>query len=113
MGIPKRRRSGNLGEGDTFVDQHDRNIFADWVENLTVGANQAPVQLFSNGFLRLVFQCASLNDAVDFLNQHIVRENHCLFGFRTAQNGQEILIKIHFFGYVVGHSLSHNLTQVG
>ena len=113
MGMPEGRRLGNLGERDTFVDQHDRNVFADGVENLTVGANQAPVELFRDGLLRLVFQCASLDGTVDFLNQHIVRENHSLLGFRTAQNGQEILIEINFFGHVVGHSISHNLTQVG
>ena len=55
VGMPEGRRLGNLGERDTFVDQHDRNVFADGVENLTVGANQAPVELFRDGFSALFF----------------------------------------------------------
>ena len=33
------RRLGDLSEGDAFIDQHDRNVFADGIENLLVRAN--------------------------------------------------------------------------
>ena len=42
-------------QGNAFFDEHDRNVFSDWIQYLSVGSYQPSVEGFRNQLIRSVF----------------------------------------------------------
>ena len=42
-------------QGNAFFDEHDRNIFSDWIQYLSVGSYQPSVEGFRNQLIRSIF----------------------------------------------------------
>ncbi len=81
-------RLRHLSKRDTFVDEHDGNVFAYGIENLIVGSYQAPIELFRDRFLRLIFQRPALDGRHSFFESaHRRPELTRLLRFRATENG--------------------------
>ena len=75
-----------------FLDQHDRNVMTDRVENLAIGPNQSVVHLFGNEPPRSIAKRPGSDLLIEPLQELRISERHWLVCLRAAEKFQELEI---------------------
>jgi len=84
----------DLVEGDTLIDEHHGNVFADRVENPPIGPDQAAIKEFDNWLLSLILQPTLFDRLIQLPNESVIGKMHGLLGFGTTEDREEILVEV-------------------
>ena len=79
---------GSIG-GKGFLDQENRKIPADGIENTPVFANQRRFERFGNSLPGAILELAGAGFGIDLREQVRRREGETLMRFRTAQDFEQ------------------------
>ena len=81
-------------KGNRLVDQHHRNFSSDWIKEFLIGADEAGIDGFGDGFAGAIFQRAGFDLFIQARDQLGLRNGNGLVRFGAAKNIEKV---VHYF----------------